>query len=102
MATKVWLTGPDVVTGHVERARALRERGYQVTSVYECPESVGLDDLRASLSWVCAGVINADLVVTLLPGYPSHGVELTLADALDIPVVDIDEALSVGPERLLA
>lgn len=101
MATNVWLTGPDVVTGHVERARALRERGYRVTSVYECPESVGLDDLRASLSWVCAGVINADLVV-VLPGYPSHSVELALADALDIPVVDIGEALSVEPERLLA
>jgi hypothetical protein len=101
MATKVWLTGPDVVTGHDEPTRRLRALGYAVTSVYECPTSVGLDDLRASLSWVCNSVLGADLVV-VLPGYPSHSVELALAAALDIPVVDIDEALAVEPERLLA
>jgi hypothetical protein len=92
--------------GAVSRAErvlllAANSLGYAVTSVYECPTSVGLDDLRASLSWVCNSVLGADLVV-VLPGYPTHGVELALAGALDIPVVDIDEALAVEPERLLA
>lgn len=94
-----WLTGP-ARSDFEDATRHLRIAGYVVASPASAPD-VGLAE---SLRWIVDRVIEADVVV-VLPGWQpgtATDVEMTLADALDVPVVDLDEALSREPELLLA
>lgn len=96
---KAWITGP-ASADFATAARLLRGVGYRAQTPEDLPDAAA-GDLRAELSWLCGSVIAADVVVAL-PGYPDHTVELTLAGALRIPVVDLDEALATEPARLSA
>lgn len=100
---KAWLTGPDTADFD-EAARLLRIAGYEASSPLDLPAGIS-GNLRAELRWLSDGVLNADVVV-VLPGWDaadlSRSVELTLADAIDTPVVELDSALAREPERLLA
>ncbi|WP_036959162.1 DUF4406 domain-containing protein [Promicromonospora kroppenstedtii] len=95
---KAWLAGPrdsDFDTP----ASLLRRAGYSVWTPVSAP-----DDLAGSLRWTVERVLEADVVVEL-PGWEigsATDVELTLATAMGVSVVNLAEALSVEPERLPA
>lgn len=105
----VYLSGP--MTGlpdfnfpaFEEATAALRAIGVVVLSPHEHdleggfdPSSEGEDfDLRAALEWDVAAVIRSDAVV-VLPGWqssPGCTVEVAIAAAMDIPVVELDIVL---------
>lgn len=97
---RAYLTGPDGAD-FADAARLLRIAGYVVLSMHELSEYL---DLRGRLTWAAESVMSADVVI-VLPGWDvgsATDVELTLATAIDTPVVDFDEAVSREPELLLA
>lgn len=95
-----WLTGPTDADFDTP-ASLLRRAGYIVTTPISVPTDGGLAD---SLRWIVNQVLSAETVV-VLPDWQtssSTDIEVSLAEAMGIPVLDLNEAVAVEPERLLA